>query len=113
MPKSKVSIGDVAGDGVAEVRVIYRFRAVGAEILDLVASLFEVCDDGVFHFESAVIGADGDAEWGLAHRCGDVGALNDGMPLLETGNFGKMRTIHLTPTKFGVGSLRLILSPDL
>lgn len=67
------AIGDVAGDGVREIGIVNGIRGVGAEILDFVASPTEVGDDGVFHFKSAMIGADSDAEWGLAHNAGTCG----------------------------------------
>jgi len=37
-----------------------------------------------------MIGADGDAEWGLAHGGWDVPGFNDGQAAMETGNLGKV-----------------------
>ena len=43
---------------------------MGAEVVDVVTDGLEVGDDGVFQFEGAVIGSDGDAEGGVAHGRG-------------------------------------------
>ena len=87
----KSGVRNVASHGVSEIRIIHGIRRVGAEILDLMSGLPEMGHDGVFHFIRAMIGADGDADWGIAHCYWDVPGLNAGQGRMETGNFGKVR----------------------
>ena len=65
---------------------------------DFVAGLAELRDDGVLHFNSAMIGADSDAEIGFAHMLWDGPALNAGKARLQTGNFGKFTPIRYAGT---------------
>ena len=92
----KCPIGNVTPHDVCVVRIIHGFRAVGAEVFDLMPGFPEMGDDGVLHFKCAMIGADGDADWGIAHCYGDVPGLNAGEARMETGNFGKIQTSALT-----------------
>lgn len=87
----KCVVGNVVPHDLRVVGIIHGICGMRAEILDFISAFAEVGDDGVFHFKSAMIGANGDAEWGIAHKLEDVRGLNAGKSGLQTGNLRECR----------------------